>query len=291
MSITRVLVGQASTLTMTAYSSGDQTDLGTFTIGIVDANGDTVVTSGTAVTDNGDGTYQYSLAAQTEPNLLTITWTEAAGTTLVTYVEVVGSILFDEAALRTFDDDAISSTTDYTDADILAMHDRVADYLEHATGRSWIRRYARCIAAGTGSNNLYLDEAIFRTAAGLPLDRPGATRDIVAIISASDGTAITKTNVLPFGDRLVRTDAAWTAPSITNPYNVTLEYEYGLPYSVDGVDRIAMLIARHWLVASRIPGNAASFTDTLGSYTFDETKLPFEAYQWIKSHRAHAFFA
>lgn len=289
--MTRILTNQTTNITLTAYADGTQSDLGTFTIGIVDANGDTVVAAGTSVTDNGDGTYEYDLAAQSEPNHLIATWTEAGGTVFTTHIEVVGSVLFNEAQLRTFDDDAISSATDYTDADILAMHDRVADYLEQQTGRSWMRRYARCELPGSGGNNLYLDQAIYRTSGNLPLHRPGAKRDLIRVFSANDGSSITTSNIIILPDRLVRTDAAWTAPTITDPYNVTLEYEYGMPYLVDGVDRIAMMIARHWLVSSRIPGNAASFTDTLGSYSFDETKLPYEAYHWIKAHRAHAFFA
>jgi hypothetical protein len=210
-----------------------------------------------------------------------------------TYVEVVGSILFGEAALRTFDDDAIASTTDYSDADILAMHDRVADFLEHATGRSWIRRYCRVELPGTGTRHLYLsDWVIRRTAAGLPIDRPGAGRDIIRILSANDGAAVTSSDILVLPDgRLTRTDQAWTSATQTDPYNVSIEYEYGVPFTVSGVDRIAMLIARHWLVASRIPGSASAYTDTLGSYTFDETRLPFEAWQWIKAQRVHAPFA
>jgi hypothetical protein len=59
---------------------------------------------------------------------------------------------------------------------------------------------------------------------------------------------------------------------------------------VDGVDRIAMMIARHQMVSSRVPAGAASFTDAVGSYSFDETRLPYEAYHWIKQHSSGAFF-
>jgi hypothetical protein len=89
---------------------------------------------------------------------------------------------------------------------------------------------------------------------------------------------------------ITRGDNTWTKPTRTNPRNVVIEYEYGQPYPVDGVDRVAMMMARQQLAASRIPGAAQSFTDALGSYTFDETRLPFEAYHWIKSHQSAAFF-
>jgi hypothetical protein len=70
---------------------------------------------------------------------------------------------------------------------------------------------------------------------------------------------------------------------------VTVEYEYGQPYPADGADRVGMMLASHWLGSSRIPSSAASYTDALGSYTFDETRLPFEVYQWMKARRTVVF--
>jgi hypothetical protein len=106
-----------------------------------------------------------------------------------------------------------------------------------------------------------------------------------------DDTSVDVANfkVAPSG-LITRGDNTWTKPTRTNPRNVVIEYEYGQPYPVDGVDRVAMMMARQQLAASRIPGAAQSFTDALGSDTFDETRLPFEAYHWIKSHQSAAFF-
>jgi hypothetical protein len=132
-----------------------------------------------------------------------------------------------------------------------------------------------------------------RTSAGLPLHRPGAGRDIIQVLSVTvDGSSVSTANVkaMPNG-LLTRTDAAWTRPTSDDPYNVVVEYEYGQPYPVDRVDEIAMMIARQWLVPSRIPGSAQSFADSSGSYSFDETRLPWEAYDWIKRQKAGAFFA
>ena len=289
MTVSTVLVGQAPTITFTAYQDGTQTDLGTITIGIVDANGDTVVASGTSVTDNSDGTYTYTLAEQSQPNLLTVTWTEAGGTDITTFVEVQGSQLFNEYQLRTFDDQAITASA-YTDAQVAAVHQQVCEYLEAQTGRSWIRRYNRALVAGSGSYYLNVGDGFYRTSAGLPLNRPGAGQDVIQVISADDGSAVSTSNIIvgPNGN-LVRTDAGWTRATSTDLWNCTVEYEYGQPYPVEGVDRIAMMIARQWLVASRIPSSASTYTDSLGSYSFDETRLPFEAYAWIKAHRSVVF--
>lgn len=292
MSSTRAITNQATTLTMSAYNDGTLTDQGTFTIGIVDANGDTVVAAGTAVVDNADGTYEYTLAAQTEPNFLTATWTEAGGTTYATFVEVIGSVLFAEHQLRAFDSAMLTSTTKYLDADILAAHDRVSDYIEHQTNRSWIRRYNRVEIAGSGGYDMHVADGEPRTSAGVPLFRPGWSKDVIRLLGVQiDGGTIDVSDfkVAPSG-LITRTDGTWTKPTSTNPRNVVVEYEYGQPYPVDGVDRIAMMIARHQLVASRVPGSAQSFTDAAGSYTFDETRLPYEAWHWIKAHQAGTFF-
>lgn len=291
--MSRILVNQASTITLTTYSDGTQQDLGTVTIGIVDANGDTVVNTGTAVTDNSDGTYDYTLAKQTEPNLLIATWSVSGGADFTTYHEIVGSELFNEAQLRAFDNSAMTSTTDFTDADIAATHDRVADYLEYQTGRSWIRRYCRTVLAGSGNEYVNLNDGFNTTSAGLPLNRPGSGQDIISIISADDGASVTTSNInvnTLTGD-LNLTEGSWEKATNTNPWNVTVEYEYGQPYPTEGVDRIAMMIAQQWLTSNRIPSSASSFTDQLGSYTFDSTRLPFEAWQWIQAHKTAVFFA
>lgn len=280
-------------LTGTWYVNGTATDVGDVTIGIVDANGDTVVASGTATTNNGDGTYTYSLADQTEPNLLTITWTRAdTSAELTQYLEIVGSQLFTEAALRTFDDDAISDTSTYTDALLASMHDRVAQFLERETGRSWIRRYCRIVAPGTSNYDLWVADGHPRSSTGLTLERPGRNHDVIQVFSANDGASVSTGNIRVASDgRLTRTDASWTKATNTNPLNVTVEYEYGLPYPVDRVDEVAMMIARQWLVSSRVPSGASSFTDPVGTYEFNDSRLPYEAWTWIKSRRPAALFA
>lgn len=287
---TRVLVGQGAQLTFTAYDDGTQTDLGTVTIGIVDGNGTTVVAAGTSVTDNSDGTYEYVLAKQTSVGFLTATWSVTGGADFTTYVEVVGSQLFNEAQLRAFDNSALTDATKYPDAEIAATHDRVADYLEHATGRSFIRRYCRTRLAGSGNRCLYLSDGIPLLSSGYPLNRPAAGTDIIRVISATDGTTKTVSDIDIQSDQLALTTGVWASSTTADPFNVVVEYEYGLPYPDGAADRIAMMIAQQWLTSSRIPSSAASFTDPLGSYTFDETRLPFEAYQWIKAHRTPVFF-
>lgn len=184
------LVNQAVTLTLTAYSDGTATDVGTITIGIVDADGTEVVASGTAVTDGSNGTYTYSLAAQTNPSVLYVTWTESGGSSFRHEVEVVGSILFTEVEARAFDNAAMTSTSTYPDADIVKGRKAVGEQLERYTKRSYIRRYCRAVLAGTGTSVLDLSCAEFLSSAGDDVGGPGRLRDIRKILSADDGTTI-----------------------------------------------------------------------------------------------------
>lgn len=295
---TRILINQAVTLTLTAYTDGTATDQGTFTVGIVDANGDTVVSSGTAVTDNSDGTYEYTLAAQTEPNVLTVTWTESGGTVYATTVEVVGSHLFTEADARAFDAKSngtapLSSASEYTDAKLDAERNRVTDLLEAWTERSYIRRYCRSEFAGDGSRMLLARDGDPRTSTGEPLHRPGRHTDIVTILSATvNGTAVTASNVKvdPTNGAFYRTDGSWSTATSTNPRNIVIEYTYGLGYPVDGADQVAMMLLVDRLVPSAISDRAVSFTDELGTVRFETpgrfgnvSTIP-EINAWVKAH-------
>lgn len=281
------------TLTKTWYVDGTATDVGTVTIGVVDANGDTVVATGTSTTNNADGTYTYSLADQTEPNLLTVTWTRSDGNgDLVDHIEVVGSRLFTEAAFRAFNDDQFASTSRYTDADIAAARDAVTEQLERWTGVGWAQRYARVELAGTGDNVLYLSDGWCRTSAGIPLNRPGRLQNINSLISATVGsTSQTVSTITVHGSHLVKT-STWTSASTNDPLNVTVEYTYGHPYQVDSVDRIAMLLAADRLRETALSSRATTWSDELGTYRFETpgragnvSTIP-EVNEWVKAHRS-----
>ena len=286
---TRVLKNTAALLTMTAYQDGTATDLGTFTIGIVDATGTTVVAAGTAVTDNSDGTYEYSLAGQTSVGFLTATWTESGGTVFTTQIEVVGGHLFTEAQARAFDNAALANTTTYTDADIMRARDRITDKLEQWTGRSWIPRYRYGLFSGTGDRWLGLRDAQ-KTVGGSGGE--GSGFDPISVISgAIGGTSITTGNVEVFDNGyLYRKDGMWTSGTSTNPLNVAVGYEYGKPNLVDGVDRIALLLLRDEIVSSNISDRTSRFSDELGTYTFVTpgqgravSNVP-EVNEWVMAH-------
>ena len=261
-----------TTLTKTWYADGTATDVGTVTIGIDDANGTTVVASGTATANGADGTYTYSLATQTTVKLLTVTWTRTdTSAALVDLLEVTGSRLFTEAQARTFrakadGTAALASSSEYTDAMIADEHDRIVAKLEAWTNRAWIPRYCRIELPGTGSRELNLNDGIPRDSTGRALNRPGRLYDVSTIITASaSGTSITASNIVIDGATLRLTTGTFTRATTSNPFNVTVEYEYGLPYPADSVDDIAMLLLVKKLVPSAIPDSALSWSADFGS--------------------------
>lgn len=297
----RIATDQDVTLTFTAYDSGTQTDIGTLTLGIVDGNGDTVVSSGTAMTSDGaDGTYTYDLSAVSDVDHLTVTVTESGGDVFTVFVEAVGGFLFGENQARNWgvkDDSTnkpLTSDNEYSDARIADERDRITDDLERWTGRSWVPRYCRIEAPGTGSGTLYVGDGIPRTAAGRRLDRPGRHRDIVKLLSVTvDGTTVSTADVQVDQDTgtLIRDSGTWNAPNQSDVFNVVVEYEYGMPHLVDGVDRIALDLLVDRLVPSRIPQSATSWDTEFGTVRLvteggrlrNVSRLP-HVNQWVRDH-------
>ena len=177
-----------TTLTKTWYVDGDAEDVGTLTIGIVDANGAEVVAPLTAVVDNSDGTYTYDLAiaAIPEPTVLKTTWTETSAQSQSHYIEVIGGWLFTENAARAFDDNALSNAgvPNYTDEAIAAERDRVTDLLETWTHRSWVPRYARIAMSGSGTSQLH-PTGVIRFADGAVFDAEGSNHDLNRVLSVT----------------------------------------------------------------------------------------------------------
>jgi hypothetical protein len=294
----RVPTGQAVTLTWTTYSGRTPTDPGTLTIGITDGDGTEVVAAGTAVTDNSNGTFSYSLASQDDPTVLVVTFTVSGVFTITRHVEVAGGFLFNEKSARSWGSKAtataaLSSVSEYTDKMIREARDRVTDQLEAWTDRSWVVRYCRAEFPGNGSRRLLLSDGDARLSNGDAISRPGKNNDTISILSASiGGTAVTAGNIKadPMAGALYRTDGVWNSATSTKPRNIVVEYTYGLSYPVDQVDRIGLLLLIDQLVPSAISDRAVSFTDELGTVRFETpgrngnvSTIP-EVNAWVKAH-------
>jgi hypothetical protein len=242
--------------------------VGDITVTVTNGNG-TVVDEDAATTDNEDGTYDYTLflADNTRIDVLKLIWTLDTGETVTTFEEIVGNLLFTVSSAREFGakSDAtaalkpLASTTEYLTATIAAERVRITEDLEYWTGRAWIPRYARIVFSGNGTTRLQLRKGICRTADGYMLNRPGRFNDTALLLSASiGGTAVTLSNVEidTVSETLILKSGVWTYATAANPYNITVEYVYGPPYLIDGVDRIALKILIDRLVPSAFPDRA-----------------------------------
>ncbi len=285
---------------------GTATDVGDVTIGIIDGNGDSVVSSGTATTNNGDGTYTYSLADQASPDQLDITWTRTdTGADLGDRVELIGNWLFTESQARTFHAKAdatsalipLATAGEYPDAILANERESIQQDIERWTGRAFVPRYARLEIPGNGTRHLPVTDGYTKTSDGTnsePLDRPGYARDIGIILSATvGGSAVTLANIKvdPVSGVLIRTDSVWQTATTADPHNVVVEYVYGLPYLIDGVDRIAMKLLVDRLVPSSFPDRAISVDTDFGTTRFVQPGGPMgnvsrvpEVNQWVTAH-------
>ncbi len=281
---------------------GTATDVGDVTIGIVDGNGDEIVAVLTATTNNADGTYTYSLADQPDPDQLTITWTRTdTGADLIDRIELVGNWLFTESQARVFHAKAdatsalipLASATEYTDAMIADERLRIQDDLEQWTGRSWVPRYCRVELQGNSSPILPLG-GIPRTSDGFSLARSGHTNDVAQLLTLTvGGVSQTVTNYVldPVGNNLISKAATFSPATLADPYNVIVEYVYGMSTIVDGVDRIAMKLLVDRLVPSSFPDRALSVDTDFGTTRFVQPGGPMnnvsrvpEVNDWVHRH-------
>jgi len=290
-------------LAKTWYVDGTPTDVGAVTIGIVDGNGDVIVAAGTSTTNNANGTYTYSLADQAAPDQLTLTWTRVStGADLVDRVELVGNWLFTEAQARTFAAKAdatsalipLASSTEYPDPMIADERARICDDLEYWTGRGWVPRYARLELVGTGTAALELRNGICRTADAYMLNRPGRLNDIAILLNVTVGgstVSVADVEIDTLRGNLIHKSGFWTNGIITNPYNVVVEYVYGLPFTTDGVDRIALKLLIDRLVPSAWPDRVLSADTEYGTTRLIQpggpmgnvSRLP-EVNDWVNRH-------
>lgn len=245
-----------TTLTETWYVDGTPTDVGSVTIGIVDAAGAVIVASGTSTTTVGSGVYTYALAVQADVKILTVTWT-AGGQSVVDSLEVVGGWLFTEAELRALYASDLANQATYPDARLAEARDRLADEFEHICAVSFIPRYRRQRLPGSGGYRL-------------EVDRP----KIRQVFTASVGGVAQTVGDLepdPLLPVIYHTSSVWTAATVTDPLNVTVAYEHGYPTAPPDIKRAALMLARYQLTrdvtGAGVPAQASSWSDETGRYT------------------------
>jgi hypothetical protein len=254
-----ILRSTAGTITVLVYNAaGTLTNFDAApTVTAVDATGAPVTIGVTTHPPAVTGTYLLVLPAQAALKLIDVSLAGAISTNAVTVTqsfEVVGANLFTEAALRDFrtnDGSGLTVAAGFTDEMISEQRIITGDLFEDSTGISFIPRYVRVEAAGTGTNDLYLGDGLPRWSTGAPLLRPGRLNYVAEIVSVTvDGIAVATANFVVDGVVLRRTDDVWTLGDTTDPANVIIEYVYGLTVPPADIARAAVIHAR-FEIASR----------------------------------------
>jgi hypothetical protein len=244
-----------TTLTKTWYVNGTATDIGAVTIGIVDSDGNTIVASGTATTNNNDGTYEYLLPIQTQVKKLTISWT-GGSQTQDDELEIVGAWLFTLDDLRAFKGADLASTTTYPNSVLGDAREAVTDEFEQICGQSFVPRFRREVFAGTGDYVHYAErykvkEVIQCTVSGVS-------------VSASNFSVSDASNIV------YRTDGVFSHATTTNPRNVSLSYRHGFETVPAAIKRAALIVAHQrvieWVEGTNVPSRATTWTDATGTY-------------------------
>lgn len=285
-------------LVKTWYVDGTATDVGTVTVGITDANGDAVVAAGTATTNNADGTYTYSLANQSDLNVLYVTWTRTdTSASLTDRIEVVGNRLFAEAEARAYEisgqQTPLSDVSEYSDSDLRDAADRTAEKFEDFAMRAFSRRYCRMEFKGNGQRRLSVYEGHARTSDGDDVGGRGRTQPRKVIAATVGGTAVSVSNIKIDHAEFVRTDGVWNSHTSTDPFNVVIEYEYGDdPVDLEATE-YALTYAVANLVRSDLPVGAVSWSNEDGSFQRDSSgwAYPVKVYEWLKRRRRKVPFA
>lgn len=279
MNLTQILRGQDATLTLSVYADGDLSDEGDPTLTLRHVNGTEVTLD---VTDNGNGTYEATIPAFDDLGLhfavLTfgdsLTFNQGA-------IEIVGNFLFTENQARQFADGKLTEGK-FADDEIAAERIRITDWLEARTGVSWVPRYRRVTLRGSGGHWISLLDA---SKSQGPSGGEGARAYIQKVLTIN-GEVVDEADIDIEGWRIY-----WDAGTFTRSHrpDVTIEYEYGHPHLVSGVDRVALLEVADRLPTSRLSRAAVSANDDLGSYGWEPqnngrpSRVP-EVNEWCRTH-------
>lgn len=241
---------------------------GTVTYAVTKADG-TDLTSGNASVSGS--TCTFTLAAQTNLNILKVAWTatvDGSSRTEYDFHEIVGAHLWSWDQLKSFDGGVLDGLS--VDA-IEQERVRIHDDLQAWTGVSWIPRFYRYSAEGDGSAELLLPH-----------------RQVSSLLTLTiSGITQTVGNFTVFRDsgRLYAESGWFTRPSSAHPQNVVAEYEYGYEYPRDGVDRIGLMLLRERLVGSDVPDSATGMSDEMGTYRYERgATRNILINDWLRNH-------
>lgn len=238
--------GMAASLTNTWYdAAGNIADPGTVTVTIVRADG-TVMMTGAATSGSGAVARALALTAVNTALLdkLAVTWTSSLLGTTTTYAEIVGGFWFSIADARA--QKPLEDTTKYPTAKIREKRQMAERALEAELHAAYVPRYEfeelRCPSGGY----LAFTWPLVRTVRSISVDGIAWT-----------GGQLAEVTVLSHGIRLPRT---WGTGVIS------VGYEHGFDSPGAEAPRIALRLARHYLVEGPGDDRAIRVDVDSGSY-------------------------
>lgn len=254
MSVQRILINQAATLTATFYAGETAADPGGTTATVTVYRGDgTVLVGPVSAVHAGTGTFTYTLAAQAQLNNLTAVWTGTDGSQRTTYHEIVGGFFAELADIRALE--GLSNTTKYPTALLESARVQAEQRFEWSTWVSWVPRYARDILDGNNRSDIVLTR-----------QRP---RTVLSV--TTDGTVqtdLTQFRLYTYGV-LERTNGVWFLADVYGGgQNVIVEYTHGYDRPPEDLRWAFLTYVRYLLyeTQSRIPDRASAFTTPDGTF-------------------------
>lgn len=251
----RAVVGNDEKIQRTFYVGSTATDVtGALAVTVTREDG-TVLTGANATDEAGTGVYSFTLDDVTHTSrldVLTLTWTGLFGGLTrkwVDQVDVVGNRMFELAELKNLPTALNPVPTDET---LEAARRQVEDAIEEATGRAWIRRYARDRFDGTGKVKTFLTKTPARALIAVKFD--GSTQDTAGwTLQANTGQ--------------LRTDGD-AIPTANAGQNIDVLYEHGADNPPDDLRLAGLRWARHLIAgpASELPDRAMQVSYDWGSY-------------------------
>lgn len=255
----RIVRGAAATLEVYTWDAeGDLAAVsGTMTVGVVRADGTTVLAAGTATSSPSTGKYTVAVTAADTASLdrLTATWTNGT-VTWTTFHEIVGAVYWSEAELRAWDSSITAGK--YPSATVLARRQTTEQECEQITGRAFVPRFRVVEVDGSGSDELLAGLYDVRSIRRVAVYPSGDLTGSPTVLTAGQRAQV---KAMPDG-RLVWIGGVWTA----GVGNVVVHAEVGWDAPPPDLVVATMIRARAWLnmPGNGLPDRAATYTSPTG---------------------------
>jgi hypothetical protein len=231
----RVQQAQPATVYTQWERAGLPVDPGTVAVTVTsDRTGAPIVTSAPAAGTGTSRSYTLTPAQLANLDLLTLSWTASADSSvLTTFVEVVSRFLFPIAAARARS--PLQDTSTYTTDSLLAYRTYAEIALEDICGVSFVPRYSRDVARLNHWGMLEVPRRRVSNLVQVTTMTNSGPQAVPTLVGA---------RLLPGGQ--IYLPAYWNFFS----YPISIAYEHGYPYPPPRVSRAALELARRWLIES-----------------------------------------